>query len=67
MITYLGTLKTGIEYNEALKSYLKENNIVVLKHLEKLQVLVIQTEEEISAEDFKCFEILEIERKDFSI
>jgi len=67
MIIYLGTLKNGIKYNKALISYLKENDIVVLKHLKKLQVLIIQTEKEISAADLQCFETLEIEKNDFSI
>lgn len=67
MIIYLGTLNKGIKYNKALISYLKENDIVVLKHLKKLQVLIIQTEKEISAADLQCFETLEIEKNDFSI
>jgi molybdopterin biosynthesis enzyme len=67
MITYIGTLKKGVKYDKALKSYLKENNIEVVKHLKKLKVLIIQTEKEISPEVHQYFEILEKERINFSI
>jgi hypothetical protein len=65
--TYLGTLKKGITYDKDLQSYLENNNMKVVKHLKSLNVLVIQSEEEITTEDHPFFEALEKDRKDFSI
>ena len=67
MKTYLGTLKKGIAYNIALQSYLEEHGVVVMNYLNNLQILVMQAEKEIAKEDFNCFEILEMEKKDFTI
>jgi len=65
--TYLGTLKKGVTYDRELQSYLENNNMKVVKHLKTLNVLVIESEEEISTEDHPFFETLEKDRKDFSI
>ena len=65
--TYLGTLKRGITYDKDLQSYLEDHNMKVVRHLETLNVLIIQTEEELTPEDHPCFEALEKDRSDFSI
>jgi hypothetical protein len=67
MYTYLGTLKEGFKYDKNLKSYLKDNNVIVLKHLTALNTLIIQSEKNISKDDLLCFETLEMERDDFTI
>jgi hypothetical protein len=65
--TYLGTLKRGITYDKDLQSYLENNNMKVVKHLKTLNVLVIQSEDEITPEDHPFFETIEKDRKDFTI
>jgi hypothetical protein len=67
MYTYLGTLKEGYNYNKDLKLYLKNKNIKVVRNLKKLKILIITSEKEISINDFECFEILEVERKNFTV
>lgn len=67
MYTYLGKLKKNTRYDKRLRSYLGENNITVVKRLKKLNLLIIQSEVEITTDDHQCFEILEKERNDFSI
>lgn len=65
--TYLGILKRGVSYDKDLQSYFENNNMKVVKHLKSLNVLVIQSDEEITTEDHPFFEALEKDRKDFSI
>ena len=67
MVTYLGKLKEGHKYDKKLRLYLKTKNVNVVKYLKKLEILIIECEQEISMKDFEDFAILEIERRDFTI
>ena len=67
MYTYLGTLKEGYNYNKELKLYLENRRTKVVKYLKKLKILIITSEQEISTNDFECFEILEAEDQNFTL
>lgn len=66
MNIYVATLKNDIKYNKAFKNKLIENKISVVKYLKTIQVLIIQTENEITKEEFDFFETLEKESDTFS-
>lgn len=67
MFTYLAKLKEGHKYDRKLRLYLKTRNVNVVKYLKKLRILIIESEQKISIKNFEDFEILEIERRDFTI
>lgn len=67
MFTYIAKLKKEVVLDNEFESYLKNNNIKVEKRFEKLDLILIKSPDKISIQNFDCFEILEIEKTNFSI